>query len=84
MHEKLLKRLQHRYFPVHFAQFNKKTIFTEHLRMTIPADSSVPTKVLFIDHTFSFFSSFYPFIIDNCNYGSLFREGLKIKIFFHF
>ena len=39
---------------------------------------------LFIDHTFSFFPSFCPFIIDNCNYGSLFREGIKIKIFFTF
>ena len=49
--------------------------------MTAPTVSSVPTKVLFIDHAFSFFPSFYPFIIDNCHYGSLFREGIKIKIF---
>ena len=48
------------------------------------ADSSVPTKVLFIDHTFSLFSSFYPFITDNCNYGSLFIAGIKMKIFPHF
>ena len=49
--------------------------------MTAPADS---TKVLFIDHTFSFFPSFYPFITDNSNYGSLFIERIKMKIFFHF
>ena len=43
-------------------------VFPEHLRMTAPADSSVPTKVLFIDHTSFFFPSFYPLITDNCNY----------------
>ena len=50
--------------------------------MTAPADCSVLTKVLFSDHTFSFFCLFYPFITDNCNYGSLFKEGIKMKIFF--
>ena len=49
--------------------------------MTAPADSSVPTKVLFIDHTSFFFPSFYPLITDNCNYESLFIGGIK-KIFF--
>ena len=50
--------------------------------MTAPADSSVPTKVLFIDHTFSILPSFYHFITDNCNYESLFGEGIKMKIVF--
>ena len=52
--------------------------------MTAPADSSVPTKVLSTDHLFSFFLHFFPFIIDNCNYGSLFRKGIKMKTFFNF
>ena len=43
--------------------------------MTAPADSFIPTNVLSIHHTlllldFSFI--FFVFIIDNCNYGSLF------------
>ena len=33
---------------------------------------------------FHFFSLIYPFITDNCNYGSLFWEGIKMKIFFTF
>ena len=72
------KRLQHRYFP---EKFFRRTLFTEHLRMSAPADYLVSTKVLFSDYT-SFFPSFYPFITDNRNYGSLFREGIKMKIFF--
>ena len=51
--------------------------------MTVPGDYLVLTKVLFSDYT-SFFPSFHPFITDNCNYGTLFREGIKIKIFFSF
>ena len=42
--------------------------------MTALIDSSVPTKVLFIDHFFRFLFYFFPFIIDNCNYGSLFFQ----------
>ena len=45
--------------------------------MTAPADSSVLTKVLTI-------YLFFPFIIDNCNYGSLFRKGKKMNILFTF
>ena len=40
--------------------------------MTVSVDSSVSTKVLFIDHTFLDFSFIF-FIIDKCNCGSLFR-----------
>ena len=40
-------------------------------------------QVLFSYHT-SFFPSFYPIITDNCNYGSLFGKGIKMKVFFHF
>ena len=50
--------------------------------MTGPVDCLVSTKVLFSDYAFSFLPSLYPFITDNCNYGSLFREGVKMKIFF--
>ena len=52
--------------------------------MTAPAYFSVPTKVLFIDYTFSFFPSFYLFITDQCNYGNLFGESIKMKFFFTF
>ena len=33
-----------------------KSLFTEHLRMTTPVDSSVTTKLLFIDDTLFLFS----------------------------
>ena len=49
--------------------------------MNAPPDCLVSTKVLFSDYTFSFLRSFIPFITDNCNYGSFFREGIQIKIF---
>ena len=48
-----------------FCNFSKN-LFTEHLWMTAPADSSVLTKPLFIDDTLFFFPSFFSFIIDNC------------------
>ena len=47
--------------------------------MTAPADSSVPRFYPLITHF-----PFCPFIIDNCNYGSLFRNGIKMKIFILF
>ena len=53
--------------------------------MTVPADSTVPIKVLSIDHTLFVFSFiFFSFILDNCNYGSLFRKCIKMKIFYFF
>ena len=70
-------------FSWEFCVIFHKTLLTEHLRMTAPADCLVPTKVLFSEYAFSFFPSFYPFITYNCNYGSLFGEGIKMKIFFH-
>ena len=48
--------------------------------MTALADSS---NVLSIDHN-SFVLSFFPFIIDNCNYGSLFSKVMKMKILLFF
>ena len=42
--------------------------------MTAPVDCLVSIEVLFSDYTSSFFPSFYPFLTDNFNYGSLFRE----------
>ena len=48
--------------------------------MTAPADSSVSTKVLSIDH-FSCLLHLFLFITDNCNYGRVFRKGTK-KIFY--
>ena len=54
--------------------------------MTAPADSSVLTKVFSIGHTlFVFFPSFFfQFTSDNWNYWSLFRNCIKMKIFFYF
>ena len=54
--------------------------------MTAPAYSSYSTKVLSIDHTFFgvFSSHFFPFIIDNYNWGSFFRKGIKMKIYLPF
>ena len=53
--------------------------------MTVPADSSLTTKVLSIDHTLFFvFFLLFSFIIDNCNYGSLLRKWLKMKTFLFF
>ena len=55
-------------------------ILSEHPLMTATADSSYLLITLF----FSFFPSlfsFYPFIIDNCNYGRLFRNVIKMNIF---
>ena len=54
--------------------------------MTAPTKSSYSTKVLSIDHTFfGVLSSYiFPFIIDNCNWGSLFRKSIKMKIYLLF
>ena len=50
--------------------------------MTALADSS---NVLSIDHNLFICSLiFFPFIIDNCNYGSLFSKGMKMKIILFF
>ena len=72
-------------FHCEFSTIFQKTSFTEHLWMTAPADSSIPTKLLFIDGTLFFFPSFFPFIIDICNYGSLLRKiFLLFTIVFYF
>ena len=52
--------------------------------MNAPAYSSVPTKVLSIDHTFFDFFSIFSFIVNNCNCRSVFRKGVKINIFLLF
>ena len=57
--------------------------------MNAPTDSSVPTKILFIDHIFfRFFLYFFLFIIDHCNHGSLFslnnEYGYKNEYFLFF
>ena len=83
MPETLLKRDSSTGISLKVFVFFRRTLFTEHLRMTVPADCLVSTKVLFSDYT-SFFPSFHPFISDNCNYGTSFREGIKMKILYHF
>ena len=49
--------------------------------MTATADSSVPTKVLSIDHTLFAFSFIFFLIIDNSDYGSVFRKLIKMSFF---
>ena len=48
-------------FSSEFCEMFQKTLFAEHLWMTASADSSVPTKVLSIDH--SFFVFFFIFFL---------------------
>ena len=47
--------------------------------MTALADSSVLTKVLSTEYTFFLYFFFFS---DNCNYWSLFRMCVKMKVFF--
>ena len=55
-----------------------KNLNTELLLVTAPANSSLPTRVLSIDHSFFLFSFIFLLLfIDNCNYGSLFRMLLR-------
>ena len=83
--ENSLKETPAQVFSREFSKIFQKVLFTEHLRLTATADSSVPTKVLSIDHTFFVFSFiFFPIIIDNSHYVSLFRKGIKMKIFLLF
>ena len=74
-----LKEAPAQVFSCEFYPIFQKTVLTEHLRTAAPTGSLVQTS-----HTFSFFPFFYLLIIDNYNYGSLFREGVKINIFFTF
>ena len=76
------KRLWHRYFPVNFSQFFKKPYLQNTwwlLLLILPFQPNF----LSVDHSL-FFPSLFSFIIDNCNYGSLHRKCLKMKIFLLF
>ena len=70
-----LKRLQHRYFSVNFAQFFKYLIYR-----TPPNDYYCwfcrSNQGLIHRSHLLFFPSFF---IDNCNYGTLFRKCIKMK-----
>ena len=76
-------RLQHRYFLTNFAHFSKIIMYR-----TPSHDCScwfLHSNQSFIHWFFFYFHfllDFFPFIIDNCNYESFVRKGLKIKIFF--
>ena len=71
-------------FCCEFCAILQKTIFTDNLQMTAPADSSFSTMILSTDHTFFiFFLHFLPFIIDNHNYQSLFRNCKEMRIYLH-
>ena len=61
---------------MNFPQFFKKTLFTEHPQVTAPADSSVPAKVLSIDHTL-FFPSFFFLLLTISIMGVYLESVLK-------
>ena len=72
------KRLEHRYFSVNFSQFLEKCY------RTLPDDC--PCWFLSSKQSFMHWSNFvlfsiifFPFIIDNYNYRSLFRKCMKMK-----
>ena len=79
------KRFWHRYFLLNFLQFFRKPYL---LQMT--ANTSkwllllIPPKSYPLITLSWFFPSFFSSIIDNCNYGSLHRKSLKMKIFLLF
>ena len=66
-----------------FCNFLKETLFTEHHWMTAPTDSSVQTEGYPLI-TLCSFLHFFHYLIDNCNYRSLLRKCLKMKIFLLF
>ena len=71
-----------------FCNFSKN-LFTEHLWMTAPADSSVLTKPLFIDDTLFFFPSFFLLLLIIAwefteKVSRNLEKYLEMKIFFAF
>ena len=73
-------QLQYRHFPVNYRQFFKKPYLQNTsgwLLLPIP-----PFKAKFYPLTTIclLFSSFFPLINDNCNYGNLLRKCLKVNI----
>ena len=76
------KRLWHRYFLVNFPQFFRKPYLQQNTSNWLLL--LIPPKFYPLITLCSFFPSFFSFIIDNCNYGSLHRKCLKMKIFLLF
>ena len=74
------KKLQHRYFPVSVVQFFKKPLLQNTAGWLLLLISPFKPRFYQLITVFSFFSSFFPFTIDNCNYRSLYRKGIKMKI----
>ena len=58
---KFIKKRLQQVFSYIFRAIFQKTLFTEHLQITAPTDSSVPTKVLSTDHILLVFLSFFSF-----------------------
>ena len=78
------KRPHHIYLRVSLSKFSKKLIYR-----TPPNDCScwfLRSNQDFIhwSHFFRFSFIFFSFVIDNCNYGSLFRKVIKMNIFLLF
>ena len=78
------KRPRHRYFPVNFPQFFKKPYLQNTFRWLLLLIPLFHPKFYALITLRLFFLSFFPFIIDNCNYGSLLKKCLKMKIFLVF
>ena len=77
-------RLQQRYFCVKFAQFFKKAYLQNISTWPLLLISSFQPRFYSLFTLFSFFLHFFPFYIDNCNYKTLFRKGIKMRIFLLF
>ena len=58
---KFIKKRLQQVFSYKFRAIFQKALFTEHLQITAPTDSSVPTKVLSTDHILFVFPSFFSF-----------------------
>ena len=78
------KRPWHKYFPVNFPQFFKKLYLQNTFRWLLLLIPPFHPKFYRLIILCLFFLSFFPFIIDNCNYGSLLKKCLKMEIFLLF
>ena len=80
----LRKNIQYRYFPLHFEQFFKKPYLLNTCRWLFLMIPLLQPMFHLLITLFPFFPAFFPFIIDNCNYWSLSREGIKWRFLFYF
>ena len=73
------KKLQRRYFAYFLEKHLQNTSWWLLLLILL-----FQPKNFSMDHFFRFFLLFFPFNIDNCKYGSLFRKCIKMKVYLLF